>query len=52
MSVSAAPSLGLQLVDMLTQQLRGRLELDRNGGTTFRITFTDRQRTASKKRDQ
>jgi two-component sensor histidine kinase len=32
-------TLGLQLVDMLTQQLKGRVELDRNHGTTFKITF-------------
>lgn len=32
-------SLGLQLVNMLTQQLKGTVELDRNHGTTFKITF-------------
>ncbi len=32
-------SLGLRLVDMLTQQLRGTIELDRSAGTAFRITF-------------
>ena len=33
-------SLGLQLVKRLTQQLKGKIELDRSGGTTFTITFT------------
>jgi len=32
-------TLGLQLVDMLTRQLKGHLELDRHGGTTFTLTF-------------
>jgi PAS domain S-box-containing protein len=32
-------SLGLQLVNVLTDQLGGRVELDRNGGTHFQITF-------------
>ncbi len=32
-------TLGLQLVDMLTRQLKGHLELDRRGGTTFTLTF-------------
>jgi len=32
-------SLGLQLVNMLTQQLKGSIELDRTYGTTFKITF-------------
>jgi two-component sensor histidine kinase len=32
-------TLGLQLVQALTQQLNGTLELDRSGGTTFRMTF-------------
>jgi len=31
--------LGLQLVNMLTQQLKGNVELDRSHGTTFKITF-------------
>jgi two-component sensor histidine kinase len=34
-------SLGLKLVNMLTQQLDGVIELQRNGGTTFTITFTE-----------
>ena len=32
-------TLGLQLVEMLTQQLKGTVELDRDRGTTFKITF-------------
>jgi two-component sensor histidine kinase len=34
-------SLGLRLVQMLTQQLRGTLEVDRHAGTAVRITFAD-----------
>jgi two-component sensor histidine kinase len=34
-----AESLGLQLVKMLAEQLEGTVELDRSGGTTFRIAF-------------
>jgi len=34
-----AESLGLQLVNMLVQQLQGTLELDCSQGTQFRITF-------------
>jgi len=36
-----AASLGLQLVNTLTEQLEGAIELQRNGGTTFTITFTE-----------
>jgi two-component sensor histidine kinase/ActR/RegA family two-component response regulator len=32
-------SLGLRLVSLLTQQLRGTLEADRSAGTEFKITF-------------
>ena len=32
-------SLGLQLVNTLTEQLEGSIELIRKGGTTFKITF-------------
>ena len=32
-------SLGLRLVGMLARQLGGTIELDRNGGTTFKIAF-------------
>jgi two-component sensor histidine kinase len=33
-------SLGLRLVDALVAQLQGRIQLDRNGGTTFTIEFS------------
>ena len=33
------PSLGLQLVQMLTEQLGGTIELDKSAGIVFRITF-------------
>lgn len=33
------PSLGLRLVKTLTDQLKGTIDLDRDGGTTFRIRF-------------
>lgn len=32
-------SLGVQLVDLLTQQLKGKLILEREAGTVFNITF-------------
>jgi PAS domain S-box-containing protein len=32
-------SLGLQLVDMLVNQLDGTIELERNHGTSFKLTF-------------
>jgi two-component sensor histidine kinase len=34
-------SLGLQLVNTLVNQLEGTIELDRRGGTTFKITFAE-----------
>ncbi|MDE1184757.1 AAA family ATPase [Paraburkholderia sp.] len=34
-----ADSLGLQLVDDLTQQMRGTLAVDSDGGTCFTVTF-------------
>lgn len=37
--VSRADSLGLQLVDDLTQQIHGELLVDRHGGTRFVVTF-------------
>ena len=33
-------SLGLELVNTLADQLRGTIELDRSGGTAFKIRFT------------
>lgn len=38
--VRKSKSLGLQLVNMLTKQLKGTLEVERNGGTTFKIAFS------------
>ena len=38
-----SPSLGLQLVSILTRQLGGTIELDKSVGTTFRITFMERE---------
>ncbi len=35
------PSLGLRLVQLLTRQLGGNLEIDRTGGTTFRLIFSE-----------
>lgn len=37
-------SFGLQLVNLLTEQLDGTVELDRNGGAAFKITFALPQR--------
>jgi PAS domain S-box-containing protein len=37
--VHRAPTLGLQLVTALVEQLRGRLEIERRAGTTFRVRF-------------
>ena len=34
-------SLGLQLVNILTKQLKGTLELDRHDGTEFRVSFSE-----------
>jgi len=34
-----AETLGLRLVNMLSRQLKGTIELDRSDGTTFKITF-------------
>jgi two-component sensor histidine kinase len=34
-------SLGLQLVNTLVNQLEGTIELDRRGGTAFKITFSE-----------
>jgi PAS domain S-box-containing protein len=38
-------TLGLQLVNNLTEQLDGEIELERNNGTTFRITFPQIENT-------
>ena len=34
-------SLGLQLIMILTNQIDGNIKIDRNNGTTFKITFKD-----------
>jgi len=39
--LEAASSLGLQLMSALVHQVGGVLELDRNHGTAFKITFVD-----------
>ncbi|MEM4196403.1 MAG: PAS domain S-box protein, partial [Methanothermobacter sp.] len=38
----SSPSLGLQLVRNLTNQIDGTVEMISDGGTTFRITFTEK----------
>ncbi|MBC7110619.1 MAG: PAS domain S-box protein [Methanothermobacter sp.] len=38
----SSPSLGLQLVRSLTEQIDGKVEMISEGGTTFRITFTEK----------
>lgn len=38
----SSPSLGLQLVRNLTDQIDGTAEMISDGGTTFRITFTEK----------
>jgi PAS domain S-box-containing protein len=38
--VHEAESLGLQLVNTLTEQLEGSLDIDRRSGTAFRISFS------------
>ena len=40
LDVENIPSLGLQLVTILTEQLGGRLAMDGNGGSTFVISFS------------
>jgi len=41
LDISKAETLGLQLVSMLTDQLRGSLKIDRNNGTAFEIIFEE-----------
>jgi two-component sensor histidine kinase len=36
-----SPSLGLKLVNILVEQLGGSIDLDREGGTEFRIGFAE-----------
>jgi PAS domain S-box-containing protein len=37
--LSEVPTLGLQIVNALTQQIRGSISVQRSGGTTFSILF-------------
>ena len=37
--VGATPSLGLQLVQVLTRQLKGHIKVNRSAGTEFRLRF-------------
>lgn len=39
LDIATSTTLGLQLVTMLAQQLGGKLEVEGNGGTTFRVAF-------------
>jgi len=39
LNVEATDTLGLQLVNDLTKQIQGRLELERTKGTVFKIIF-------------
>jgi len=39
MNLRTSSTLGFQLVHMLVKQLRGTLDIVKNGGTTFMITF-------------
>lgn len=41
LNLDNAPTLGLQLVNTLVQQMDGTVELERNGGTAFNIRFTE-----------
>ncbi len=40
LDLKKTPSLGLRLVEMLTGQMRGELDIERNGGTAFKIKFS------------
>jgi two-component sensor histidine kinase len=39
-SVDACTSVGMQVVSALVEQIEGKLEVTRNQGTQFRITFS------------
>ena len=41
LDVKGAETLGLQLVTTLAEQLQGRLEVDRTGGTEVRLSFAE-----------
>ena len=47
LDLERAESLGLRLVKMLVQQIEGTLELGRDAGTSFRITFPAAAQTSS-----
>ena len=40
LEIADAPSLGLQLVNTLVRQLDGTIEVDRKGGTEFRMILS------------
>jgi two-component sensor histidine kinase/CheY-like chemotaxis protein len=42
LDIRRTKSLGLKIVDVLTRQLKGAMELQREGGTTFRLSFPER----------
>ena len=44
-------SLGLQLVNILTEQLHGEIEIDRASGTEFKITFKRKKHVKRKNSD-
>jgi PAS domain S-box-containing protein len=52
LDVNTATSLGLRLVNMLTEQLQGTLEMTRDDGTIFRITFPRTLHIPSERLDQ
>lgn len=39
-----AESMGLRLINILTQQLKGEINLDQSKGTLFKITFTTKEK--------
>jgi PAS domain S-box-containing protein len=41
LDIEQSPSLGLQLVHILAQQLQGTLEIDRSEGVAFKLTFSE-----------
>ncbi|MBW2649129.1 MAG: transporter substrate-binding domain-containing protein [Deltaproteobacteria bacterium] len=43
MDTQNTDTLGMELVDILTQQLDGTIKIDRTNGTTFKITFEKRK---------
>ena len=47
MEMGTSSSLGLQLAHSLAEQLGGALEIERNGGTRFRLRFQDTQEVSA-----